>query len=254
MSTRNRQQIVSDAQRAHPARQPSGGTTAPRGTAGGPRTGVGAGRPAPPPRRTAVGPGRPLPAAGASGAGAAPGGRAPTPWDSRAEQKISGARKSYLDATGSTTLDEETLKQEFGLDGPYADVTSNPNSRAALLEETFKQHNAGTMNTAGYNLYSGSTGNRLNANRVGYGRDRDQLEQLYRDELQKLNDRRLEAAERKQGEEGEADWERVQHAEEEPLDPTQAPQPKKSRRKTRRDTTSAAIAKAKQAAPPKRRK
>lgn len=187
---------------------------------------------------------------GGPGAPAAP---ALTPWNSKYEQTIAGARRKYLDAEGNYDLAEQTAKQDFGLDSGFNDYQSNPNSRAALLEQTYLNHNRGIMNSAGLQLYSGSTSNRLGANRTAYGTNRDQLAATYRDALGEIGAKRSQAAEEKAEAEQAAEWDRIGAAENAPLDPEAAPGAKaKSKAKARRPKR--AIADNRPAPPPRRRK
>lgn len=212
----SRRQIVT---RAVQARRPqsSGGTAAPRSAARGGTTGLGRATPAPSPGRVGQARGFTSPSAqpgpGGSAGAAAPANVAPTPWNSKAEQIVSGARKSYLNASANFDLSEQQAKQDFGLDPGFNDYQSNPYSRAALLEESFKSANRGTMNSAGLQLYSGSTSNRLGANRSAYGQSRDELAKAYRDALGEISAGRAKAAEEKAEREQEAAWERNAAAE-----------------------------------------
>lgn len=216
------------------ARTATGGTQAPRQAAGR-RMGVGPGRPVHRPRLGLAQAKPPSPAGGGgpTAAGAAPV-HAPTPWSARGAQLRSDALRSYLTSSTNLDLAKTTAEQDFGLAGPYADAKTNPNSRAALLEQSFRNANRGTMNTAGYQLYSGSTGNQLYGNRIGYGRDRDQLAKLYRDTLGGIEKERTEAADKKAREEADAAWEETRDAEDEPLDPEAAPAGGGRRRRRRR--------------------
>lgn len=216
------------------ARAATGGTQAPR-RAAGQRMGVGPGRPVHRPRLglAQATPAAPAGAGGPAAAGAAPA-HAPTPWSARGAQLRADALRSYLSSSSDLDLAKTSAEQDFGLAGPYADAKTNPNSRAALLEQSFRNANRGTMNTAGYQLYSGSTGNQLYGNRAGYGRDRDQLEKLYRDTLGGIDKERTEAADRKAREEADAAWEETSDAEDKPLDPEAAVAGDRRKRRRRR--------------------
>lgn len=224
----NRRQIVAQAVAARRPAGLSGGTTAPRGRQGiGPNQpatsgiGIGPGRPAPG-SKVGLGQGEALPG-GLAAPPKAPATPAPTPWNSKYEQTVSGARRKYLNAEGNLDLSETQAKQEFGLDPGFNDYQSNPNSRAALLEQTYLNHNRGIMNSAGLQLYSGSTSNRLGNNRTAYGANRDQLAATYRDALGEIGANRTRAAEEKAETEQGAEWDRIGEAEKAPLDPEAAP-------------------------------
>ena len=209
--------------RAVQARQPSrsGGITAPRA-----RTGLGQARPVPA-YKAGVGSGRLVPHTGASPAAPtapapAPGPR-PTPWSAAYEQSLGNSGKTYADTIASLGLKEQAAKQDFGLDPGFNDYKSNPYSRAALLEQSFQTANRGSVNSAGLQLYSGSTSNHLAANRSTNDANRDSLMKTYAAALQEITDARTEAAQRKAEDDANATWKSVEDAEEEPLDSETAP-------------------------------
>jgi hypothetical protein len=231
MAQPNRQQLVS---RAIVARRParSGGTTAPRSAAGGPR--LGQNRPAPR-QKTGIASNRPA-RGGGTGGGAAPGpggsagasvapGRAPTPWNSAAENIVAGARRNYLGAQANFDLAEKEAKQDYGLDSGFNDYKANPYSRAALLEQSYQNANRGTMNSAGLQLYSGSTSNALGANRSTRDLNYNDLASAYREALGQITVGRTEAAEKKAEEEREAEWRRIEAAERSEPDAEASPAP-----------------------------
>ena len=225
-----RRQIVA---RAVQARRPglSQNRPAPRGPGIAPNTPAGKG--------PGIGPNRAFPPL--RGGIPAPGGAAPnpaaptpTPWNTKAEQIVAGANKKYLDSSGNFDLQEQQAKQDFGLDPGFNDYKSNPNSRAALLEQTYLTANRGTMNSAGLQLYSGSTSNRLGGNRANYSANRDQLAKSYRDALGEIGAGRLKAAEEKAEAEREAEWERIAAAEGVEPEAEAAPAPGGKKRPKRR--------------------
>jgi hypothetical protein len=176
-----------------------------------------------------------------------------TPWDSRYEQTVAGARKSYLNAGANFDLSEQAAKQDFGLDSGFNDYKSNPNSRAALLEQSYQSANRGTMNSAGLQLYSGATSNRLGANRSAYAGDRDQLAKAYQEALGEISSGRTEAAQRKGEEEQSAYWDRIGKAEESEPEAAAAPgKPKK--KQTRKQATQTAVANNRAVQAPRRKR
>lgn len=266
-----RRAIVAKAIQARRPAAASGGTMAPqgRGNVGPARParagfGIGPGRPTANPK-TGIGQARSLrpKQSGTPGGGPAlPPERAPTPWNSKYEQTVAGARKSYLNAEGNYDLAEQTAKQDFGLDPGFNDYQSNPNSRAALLEQTYLNHNRGIMNSAGLQLYSGSTSNRLGSNRLAYGTNRDELAKTYRDALGEIGAGRTKAAEEKAEAEQQAEWDRIGAAEKSEPDPEAAPAATKGEGKSkgkgpaskRRAATRTAVARAIPAPAPRRRR
>lgn len=223
------------ATRAIQARRPNGGITAPKAAAKSHTTGLGKGQVTPSPGK--LGQAKAVSSPAAAAPAAAPSPYTPTPWDSRYEQTVAGAQKSYLNASGNFDLAEQTAKQDFGLDPGFNDYKANPNSRAALLEQTFNQRNRGTMNSAGLQLYSGSTSNRLATNRSAYSGDRDQLAKAYRDALGEITTGRVKAQEDKETAEREAYWDRVGAAEDAPLDAETAPAPGAPKAKAKKKTS-----------------
>jgi len=138
---------------------------------------------------------------------------------------VSGARKTYLDSTANLDLAEQTAKQDYGIDPGFNDYQANPTSRAAALEAAYKTANRGTMAGAGYQLYSGSTSNRLGTNRRDYDFNRDSLAKEYRDYLNEIGTGRLKAKEDQEREEREAYWDRIEAAENAPVTPIAPPTP-----------------------------
>lgn len=223
-----RRQIVANAVQARrPPR--SGGTQAPNRFSRGPRAGLGPGRPAKGGYRAGLGPAHPAGAGGRPGPStlapgvAAPSGPAPTPWNSKAEQIVAGARRNYLNAQGNFDLAESEAKQDYGLDPGFNDYKANPYSRAALLEQSYQNANRGTLNSAGLQLYSGSTSNALSGNRSTFDFNKNALANSYREALGEITQGRTKAAEEKAEAEQQAEWDRISAAEAVEPDPETAP-------------------------------
>lgn len=229
MANRSRQAIVA---RAIQARSPNGGTTAPnrpRASSGSggtsyPGPGIGTGRPVGRPGG-GLGQSRPVPRPVA--APVAPATPGVPPWNAKYEETVSGAKKKYLNTSGNLDLAETAAKQDYGLDPGYNDYKVNPNSRAALLEEKFQQGNRGVANSAGLNLYSGSTSNRLFNNRTANAQNRDALAKSYRESLGGISSERTKAKEEKDETERGAYWDWIGEGEKAPLDPGTAPEGRK---------------------------
>lgn len=248
----NRRQIVSQAVKAHSPRTANGGVTAPKNAPKNPGPALGGKRRVPGGIRGGT---MPLAGPNPSATGAAPPPTAaPTPWSARYEQRVGNAQKTYLDATANYDLAEQTAKQDYGIDPGFNDHQSNPNSRAAALEQAYLRNNQGTMNSAGLQLYSGSTSNRLASNRSNYGVNRDQLMKSYRDALNEISQGRTDAAQAKSDEGIDAYWDSVSEAEDAPLDPAAAPPKKKpQKKKDRKQQTKQAVAAARPAQAPKKK-
>jgi len=177
---------------------------------------------------------------------AAPATPGVPPWSSKYEETVSGAKKKYLNTSGNLDLAETATKQDYGLDPGYNDYKVNPNSRAALLEEKFQQGNRGVVNSAGLNLYSGSTSNRLFNNRTANAQNRDALAKSYRESLGGISSERTKAKEEKDETERGAYWDWIGEGEKAPLDPStapgSAPGKSKAKAKTKQSITKTAIA------------
>lgn len=96
------------------------------------------------------------------------------PWDSQAERESAELGNEAGDTRASLAADYERFQREAGF-GLGAD---NPYSAAATLKQQRDSNRRGTLNTAGNQIYAGSTINKLRgANRrydVGYQKLQDQ--------------------------------------------------------------------------------
>lgn len=101
------------------------------------------------------------PAGGGGGGGAAAAGLAapaPTPppagapWDAQAEREWGGGENKYRDKMAGIQGDWAYRQEWYGLGG-----ASNPYSQAALLQHRHEVDNRTVMNSAGNQLYAGST-------------------------------------------------------------------------------------------------
>lgn len=187
--------------------------------------------------------------------GAAPAAPAatPTPWDPAYETSVAGANRTYGNALAGLAYQKQAAQQEYGLDQGFNDYQTNPYSRAALLEQKFKQANRGTSTSyaARGQLYAGSSQNALSYNREGYGQERDSLEKTYRSALQGIGAEGLSAGDERNERIADATWERINQAAGAPLDPSTSPAKKKSKP---RPAVREAVGKAKIAAKPKKGK
>ena len=117
------------------------------------------------------------------GAGGAPGrgrgrglgGPAPMPWDSQAQREAAELGNEAGDARASLGAEFNRTQQELGF-GAGAD---SPYSQAAMLKEQRDIGQRTIMNTAGNQLYAGSTGNQQSANREQYDVGQKQLEDSF---------------------------------------------------------------------------
>lgn len=200
--------------------------------------GIGGGRPAKPLPRAGLGQGRAVgggaPGPGGSAGAMAPGGPSPTPWSSKAQQIVAGAQRKYLNEIANFDLAEQTAKQDFGLDPGFNDYKANPYSRAALLEQSYLNQNRGTVNSAGLQLYAGSTSNALGSNRRVYGENRDYLQKAYSGALGEISAGRAQAAQEQAEAQQQAEWEAIAAAEGAPLSPETAPGGKGKKQKQKK--------------------
>ncbi|MGH2939564.1 MAG: hypothetical protein ACRDPE_15760 [Solirubrobacterales bacterium] len=226
MANNNRRQAIAKAIIARsPSSARNGGTTAPRAAAKSQTTGLSPNRAVSAPaglvkpknfnnewsvfKASSPAP-SPAPAAPAS----SPAPESAMPWSSKYDQTVDEARKKYLNTINDINLNEQTSKQEYGLDSGFNDYKANPYSRAALLEKSYETANRGTTNSAGIQLYSGSTSNRLGANRSTRDLNYNNLRGEYQNTLNELNAGRTRAAEAEHETEQEAYWNRIREAEE----------------------------------------
>jgi hypothetical protein len=76
------------------------------------------------------------------------------PWDSQAEREWGAGEKAYQDRRSALEGDWQSRDEWFGLG-----ETNNPYSQASLLSHRHEVGKRGVMNSAGLQLYSGSTVN-----------------------------------------------------------------------------------------------
>ncbi len=137
-----------------------------------------------------------------------------TLWSSKYEQSVGEANKKYLNTLNNLDLTEQSEKQEYGLDPGFNDYKANPYSRAAALEQSFETANRGTTNAAGLQLYSGSTSNKLGANRTTRDGNFNNLQSEYQNALNTVSQSRAKAKEEQAETDQEAYWNSVREAEE----------------------------------------
>jgi hypothetical protein len=205
----------------------SGGTSAPAAAARGPKYGLGTGQ-----TRGGIAPGQPLgggpggpPGPGVPGAPAAPAS-APMPWDAQYNSSVAGADKNYGDKYAYLQSKRLTTEQNFGIDPGFNDYANNPYSRAALLRKSYDTAVRGSTNSyaAAGHLYSGSLHNAQGANRGAYDQGYDALNKEYLASLGDIDHESAQALEDRENARNEAEWQRLQTAQGEPLEPQTAPE------------------------------
>jgi hypothetical protein len=137
---------------------------------------------------------------------------ASTPWDAAAAGTEASALKRREDTLSGLGARWTLEQQEYGLEGPYADYKNNPYSKAALLQQNYDNARRGTTNSAGLQLYAGSSINAQNANTNHYGEGRNALEKAYAADFAQNRAERLEAENGYQEAIDNARWEAVQAA------------------------------------------
>lgn len=129
------------------------------------RTGLAKARPAKQANRAAVGPARPAPRGPTIGLGqaqpAASGSASPAapadPRDSVYYSELAGAGKRRDTALGDIASSRNVAEQRFGLSGAHGNTKANPYSLAAVLQDRQQLGQRGVRNSAGLQIYSGST-------------------------------------------------------------------------------------------------
>jgi hypothetical protein len=135
---------------------------------------------------------------------------APMGWSLAAANSENNANKNYGNTMAGIASNWTRTQQEYGLEGPYADPTSNPYSKAALLQRSYDNARRGTYNAAGNQLYAGSTVNAQNANTFHYGEGYDALQKGYAQAGAEKARAEQEAQERLQRQDEEANWARIE--------------------------------------------
>ncbi|HET7455398.1 MAG TPA: hypothetical protein VFJ76_07755 [Solirubrobacterales bacterium] len=131
------------------------------------------------------------------------------PWDVQAANQEAGALTKRNNALAGLSSNWAHTQQEYGLEGPWADASSNPYSRAALLQRSYDSARRGTTNSAGHKLYAGSFINAQNQNTHQFDVGRNELQNAYA-QAQAQNIAEKQAAENAYLEElNEAGWNRI---------------------------------------------
>lgn len=240
---------------ARPARSSSGVANA---RPAGPAAAVGRGRPA----TGAIGLGAAQPVTGAArsapAATPAPAAAAPppagAPWDAQAEREFGAGQQAYNDKFAGLEGDWKAREEWYGLG-----ETNNPYSQASLLSHRHEVDERSVLNSAGLQLYSGSTVNRHAAADRSYGVGLESLRAAYAAE-QARKTREEEAAahewEREAGAIGEGATERASEREPAPapLPPGAAPAGSGPGASSGKGKKKIAVAAAIAAPPPKKKK
>jgi hypothetical protein len=132
------------------------------------------------------------------------------PWDLAASQGENNAQRNYGNTLAQIGSNWALTQQEYGLEGPYADIANNPLSKAALLQRSYDNARRGTTNSAGLQINAGSTVNAQAANTFHYSEGYDALQKGYaRAGAEKVRAEQA-AQERLQAATEEANWRRIE--------------------------------------------
>jgi hypothetical protein len=147
------------------------------------------------------------------------------PWDSQYELSAAGAEKNYGDSMAYLNSKRLQAQQAYGIDPGFNDYANNPFSRAALLRKSWDTNVRGTTNSyaAQGQLYAGSVHNAQHANRFNYDQGYDELNRSYLADLGQIDREGAEAAERREAAINDAGWQRLQSAQDDPLEPQTSP-------------------------------
>jgi hypothetical protein len=102
-------------------------------------------------------------------------GPPPPDWQEIAAQAAGARNNAYQHAQG--TFDRGNISRDYGFTSSGAIDPNNPNSRAALLQQTYQQGQRGdnTGFAAQGQLYSGAYQNQINSRTRGYNTDNQRL-------------------------------------------------------------------------------
>lgn len=143
------------------------------------------------------------------------------PFDAQYESTVAGLNRDRDVAAGQAGYQQQRIQSAYGFDNPAA----NPYSRAAMLQRSFNQNNAQTMNSmaARGQLYSGATQTQMDTNVRDFGQAWDTARTDYEDQLRGISDDMLGAANDYTSGLAKAEADRLARALEIDVDPAEAP-------------------------------
>lgn len=109
------------------------------------------------------------------GKGSGLGPAAPMPWDSTAQRESGELGNEAADTRASLAAGYAKAQSELG----FGSGASNPYSRSAENKDTLASNQRGITNTAGNQLYAGSTLNKQSGARSDYDKNQKALEDSY---------------------------------------------------------------------------
>lgn len=211
---------VANRQALGPRPLGSGGTPAPAAAAKSGTTGLGKAKIAPSPGK--LGPGRPVsPIAKPVGAPAVPAVAPTLPWDAQYNLASSGAERNYGNKLAGLGAQRVIAQQNYGIDPGFNDYANNPYSRAALLRKAYEANSQGdtTSYAARGQLYAGSLVNAQAADQSDYNQGYNALNKEYLQNLSQIDQEKAQALEARENAINEAGWQRLEAAQNAPLEP-----------------------------------
>ena len=134
----------------------------------------------------------------------------PMPHSAAYDNAMGAATRNRAQALGANKYSVGQVKANYGFDNPGA----NPYSKAALLQKSYDQTRAGSINSAAASgqLYSGSLQNRQNADLQNFGSAQHQLRTNYEQELFDLGQEWITAKNQYETDTGQAETDRAEEA------------------------------------------
>lgn len=149
----------------------------------------------------------------------------PLPWDAQYETSVGAAGNSRDQALAGLTNQRLGIQQSYGIDQGYNDVASNPYSKAALLQASYRQNQNQTLNSyaARGQLYSGALEAGQSFNQNNYLHSNNDLALAYQAALQGVSDKELGANNDYEAALQAAEAKRLDDALSQAPDPSEAP-------------------------------
>lgn len=142
------------------------------------------------------------------------------PWDAQYESEVAQQNLGYNNKIAGLQAQEMNVQGDYGIND-----TSNPFSRARLLQQSFDQARQRTWNsaTAAGQGYSGSTSAAITADQSAYNQDYNNLRNEYSRSLADIDSQRSQALQDQQGGILSAKAAALERAINRPLDPSTSP-------------------------------
>lgn len=143
------------------------------------------------------------------------------PFDAQYDSTVAGLNRDRDVAAGQAAYQQQRAQSAYGFDNPAA----NPYSRAAMLQRSFNENNAQTVNSmaARGQLYAGATQSQMDTNVRDFGQAWDTARTDYQDQLRGITDDLTGAADEYTAGLAKAEADRLARALEIDVDPAEAP-------------------------------